>query len=98
MTPFVARPTQLLVVLALRYRRTIIVALHLAVVVVANYLAFLLRFDGSVPRDQMRVWLHSILFLVLVRGVVFVPFGVFYAFHHARFERVSFFQQLVDAL
>jgi FlaA1/EpsC-like NDP-sugar epimerase len=63
--------------LALRHRRILIVALHIAIVVASNYLAFLLRFDGSIPRDPMRMWTHSLLFLVVVRAAVFLPFRLY---------------------
>jgi FlaA1/EpsC-like NDP-sugar epimerase len=63
--------------LVLRHRRILIVVLHIAIIVASNYLAFLLRFDGSIPRDQMRLWLDSLLFLIVVRAAVFLPFRLY---------------------
>ena len=67
----------MLMAVALRHRRTVVVVLHLAVIAASNYLAFLIRFDGSIPRNQMSVWAHSLVFLIVLRAVVFEPFGLY---------------------
>lgn len=59
------------------YRRPIIVMLHLALIVLSNYLAFWLRFEGAVPDREELLFLQTIPLLLLVRGATFVPFGLY---------------------
>ena len=61
----------------LRWRRVIVIGIHLALIVASSYLAFALRFDGSIPRSQLAIWTNSLLLLVLVRMIVFVPFRLY---------------------
>jgi len=61
----------------LKYRRVFIVLLHLALVVVANYSAFLLRFDGSIPANYMEVFQQALPWLVVARMVTFAPFRLY---------------------
>ena len=61
----------------LRYRRALIVLAHLALIVVSSYLAFDLRFDGSPAGGQLAIWADSLLLLVLIRMIVFVPFRLY---------------------
>ena len=56
MTILSARHRQILVDVALRYRRIGMVAVQLVLVVVSSYLAFALRFDGSIPRKEFGIW------------------------------------------
>ena len=61
----------------LRFRRPFVVALHLALIVLANYLAFWLRFDGEIPAQQEAVFRDMLPWLILLRGVSFVPFRLY---------------------
>ena len=47
-----------------------------ALVVVSNYAAFWLRFDGNVPADETRLWTQTIWALVAIRAAAFLVFGV----------------------
>jgi FlaA1/EpsC-like NDP-sugar epimerase len=61
----------------LRHRRYLVVFTHLALIVVANYLAFWLRFDGSIPADFARMFEATILPLLAVRAVAFLFFRLY---------------------
>jgi FlaA1/EpsC-like NDP-sugar epimerase len=43
----------------------------------ANYLAFHLRFDGSIPRSDLSIFYTTLPWLVLVRASVFIPFRLY---------------------
>jgi FlaA1/EpsC-like NDP-sugar epimerase len=61
----------------LKYRRIPIVAFHMAMIVLANYLAFWIRFDGVIPAHEKEVMLRMIPWLMLIRGLTFVPFQLY---------------------
>ncbi|HSQ91401.1 MAG TPA: polysaccharide biosynthesis protein, partial [Nitrospiraceae bacterium] len=62
--------------LIMMWRRPIIVALDLAMIVLANYLAFALRFDGNIPLEEAGRFQQTVLWLVVIRGVAFAVFGL----------------------
>ncbi len=59
--------------ITLKYRRIPIVAFHMALIVLANYLAFWIRFDGVIPAHEREIMLRMIPWLMLIRGLTFVP-------------------------
>jgi FlaA1/EpsC-like NDP-sugar epimerase len=63
--------------LFLRLRRPLTIALQLALVVLANGLAFLLRFDGELPPLAMAAFWQMLPWLVAIRALTFVPFRLY---------------------
>ena len=60
-------------------RQTFIVAAHAGVTVLANYLAFWLRFDGDIPRPYWDMWVATIPWLVVIRVLTFRPLHLYEA-------------------
>ena len=63
--------------LLLRYRYPLVVAFHLAAALIANLLAFWLRFDSDVPPWAVEAFVHTVPVLVLLRGLTFWPLGLY---------------------
>ncbi len=76
----VTRPAQAsdfgprLVALVLKWRRPLIVLLEVALMVLANYLAFWLRFDGKIPEAEWGTFLLVLPWLVMIRTAAFFMF------------------------
>ena len=59
------------------YRVPIIVAIHLMLIAASNYVAFWLRFDGTIPADVMPLFLEALPWIIGVRGLMFAPLGLY---------------------
>jgi FlaA1/EpsC-like NDP-sugar epimerase len=60
-----------------KFRRFWTIGLQLAMVVVANMLAFVLRFDGVPPTWAINACVTTLPWLIVIRGLTFVPFRLF---------------------
>jgi FlaA1/EpsC-like NDP-sugar epimerase len=58
-------------------RRTLVIVSQLTLVALANHVAFLLRFDGSVPSSETLLERQMLPWLLLVRGIAFARFGLY---------------------
>lgn len=58
-------------------RRPIVVLIHIALVVMANYLAFWLRFDGQIPEQAVNLFQMTLVWLVTIRCLTFIPFRLY---------------------
>ena len=58
-----------------RHRRPLILAGHAFIVAAAYAVAFLLRFDGPVPPDEVVVFELTVMPLVIIRLAVFAAYG-----------------------
>ena len=60
--------------LSLQYRRPVILMLDLVLIMLANYLAFWLRFDGQLPMHVQHLFVTMLPWVVLIRGISFTLF------------------------
>jgi len=58
-------------------RRAFVVVLHLAFIVLANFLAYWLRFDGQMPPYASALMMSTMPWLVLIRGLIFFQFRLY---------------------
>jgi len=63
--------------LIIKYRRPLIVGFHILLIMLANYLAFWIRFDGVIPPAALAIMIRMIPWLILIRGLIFIPFRLY---------------------
>ena len=68
---------RLLPQLLLRYRRVVVVVIHLFLIIASSVLAFALRFDGDVPQAELALLVWTLPLLVGVRGLMFMWFRLY---------------------
>lgn len=69
------RPKPFVEVVA-KYRRGIIFAIHIGAIVASNYAAFLLRFDGNIPRQYFISFLRVLPIVLAFRLISFHYYGL----------------------
>jgi len=60
-----------------KYRRVLIVWLHLSLIVGASYLSFSLRFDGAIPPKFLVLWWQTLPWLLVIQALSFLPFKLY---------------------
>ncbi len=63
--------------IVMKFRRPLIVGFHIVLIVLANYLAFWIRFDGVIPGGELALMIQMIPWLILIRGLMFVPLQLY---------------------
>src|SRR5215510_14256857 len=61
----------------LMYRRLLIVAFHIGLIMLSNYLAFWLSFDGAIPTEKMVLLYRVLAWLVVIRALMFTLFCLY---------------------
>ncbi len=59
------------------FRRSVLVLFEISLVVLANYVAFFLRFDGNIPAMFFSSFLTALPYVIVIRAIVFIPFRVY---------------------
>jgi FlaA1/EpsC-like NDP-sugar epimerase len=78
------------------HRRQIAVVAHLIMAAASNYVAFLLRFDFTMPPEHVRPFLDTLPWLLLVRGLFFWRFGLYAGLW--RYASLSDLQRIIAAV
>ena len=63
--------------ITIKFRRPLIVGFHIVLIVLANYLAFWIRFDGVITDEVKSLFREMIPWLVVIRGLTFVPLQLY---------------------
>jgi FlaA1/EpsC-like NDP-sugar epimerase len=63
--------------IVIQFRRPLIVGFHILLIVLANYLAFWIRFDGAIPPRELAVMIQMLPWLIVIRGLMFVPLQLY---------------------
>lgn len=78
-----------------RFRRPVVLALHLLLLPIGYYAAFAVRFDFSVPEEYLRLFWRTVPYVVGFRLAAFAVFGLFHGWW--RHAGMSDLVQLVKA-
>jgi len=60
----------------IRYRLLLVIGAQLGLIIAANFLAFLLRFDGDIPPDHAGLFLRGLPIVLAIYAVGLVAFGI----------------------
>ena len=60
-----------------RHRRLLVISIQAVLVILANYLAFWLRFDGRIADQYIVMWAQMLPWLLMIRGIAFVRFRLY---------------------
>ena len=63
--------------ISLRYRLILVILIHLLQVLLANYIAFALRFEGAIPLNHAATMLTYLPYLIFIRLLFFYRAGLF---------------------
>ena len=58
-------------------RALVVILAHIALIPLSTYAAFALRFDFSVPPEYVATFVQTLPWLLAIRGLIFVPFGLY---------------------
>jgi len=61
----------------MKYRLPLVVTLHGVLIVLSHYLAFWLRFDGTIPQEYWVLFTRLLPWLVAIRCITFIPFRLY---------------------
>jgi len=61
----------------MKYRLPLVVTLHGVLIVLSHYLAFWLRFDGTIPQEYWVLFTRLVPWLVAIRCITFIPFRLY---------------------
>lgn len=62
---------------SIRYRSGVIIGMHIALVSLAYFMAFLLRFEFRMPAEQWNLFLRTLPLLLIIRMAVFAGFHLY---------------------
>lgn len=63
--------------IVVRYRRVLVVGLHLVLIVLSNVLAFAIRFDGAMSTERLAAMVSALPILIVIRAAVFAWFRLY---------------------
>jgi FlaA1/EpsC-like NDP-sugar epimerase len=61
----------------IKCRRAVIIGFHVLLIVLANYLAFWIRFDGAIPAETMTHFREMLPWLIAIRALTFFPLQLY---------------------
>ena len=60
------------------YRRFLVVGIQLSLIILSNFLAFWIRFEGEFEDKYLHMLIQMLPWLILIRGVTFIPFRLYH--------------------